>query len=821
MSGLHPTDRDAMIRTVLTEASSNDPMGWAAVASTIRNRLAAGRFGQSPTEIVRAPGAFEVWSNGRAQSVSPKDPNYEAAGRIVDAVAGGLPDPTGGATHFYSLSGQSAMGRQPPKWGKDPLAAIGGNTFYAPEGRVTFQGAAPAAIEAATSGTAVASKNDLPSDDEFLKSWGVDSKKASPGSSSPAEAPAGAAASSPASAGPSQSDDEFLQSWGVNTAATRKNAPAATKSGSGAIPPGDAAAAIGSGIGDLPVIGPYVKEGMIKGAAALGRAVNPMVGLPSPSEDQIRQWDAQLKQNNPAAYVGGQVLGGTAALLPLGSTAVGAAALGARAPGFVTQASGLLPATARLGSQAVAGGGTNALIGAADAYVRGDNPLTGAGVGGAIGAAAPAIGVPMMALGRGAMAAVEPFTNAGQTNIADRIIGKFAEGGPLAIKSGNPLVDGSVPTLAEATQNPGLATLQRGAEAVRPNPFEARKAERNAARDELVSGLKGDQASLEGLISDRQTQTDPLREAAFADAGKADPANVVKKIDEILAGPEGQRDVVVKTLGSIKNKITKGGGEAADPMAAITGSQPTSPKVETDPSQLYGIRKAIGDILDRTGPKTENDARLASSQLMAVKNELDKSIEGAAPGFKDYLSKFSDLSKPIDTQSYLQGLKLTNAEGKITLGGVDRAITSIEKARAGGGANAAKSIPDGVMEQLHNLRQDLRSQTFGANAGRGAGSNTFQNFATNNMASQLGMPLTAVGALTQNPMLAFGAHLLNQAYKSKNEAIMDQLVNRLLTPQLPASSAFATSLPGGQTANIAPLLLPALVPPNRNRLTSP
>src|ERR1700712_5287903 len=100
-AGLLPADRDAMIRTVLTEAASNDPNGWGAVANVIRNRLAAGSYGKTPGAIVPDPSQFEVWSNGRAQKVDPSSPQYEAAGRVVDAVAAGAPDNTGGATHFY------------------------------------------------------------------------------------------------------------------------------------------------------------------------------------------------------------------------------------------------------------------------------------------------------------------------------------------------------------------------------------------------------------------------------------------------------------------------------------------------------------------------------------------------------------------------------------------------------------------------------------------------------------------------------------------------------------------------------------------------
>lgn len=157
MGDLSSRDRDAMIRTVMTEARGGDALGQAAVASVIRNRLAKGTYGDSPSQIVTAPYQFEPWQRGTAQRVDPSSPEYEAAGRIVDAVANGLPDPTNGATHFYAPVAQAALGRAAPKWGAgQPMAQIGGHNFYAPQGAVTFSGAddAPAQIAAVAPSTA-------------------------------------------------------------------------------------------------------------------------------------------------------------------------------------------------------------------------------------------------------------------------------------------------------------------------------------------------------------------------------------------------------------------------------------------------------------------------------------------------------------------------------------------------------------------------------------------------------------------------------------------------------------------------------------------
>lgn len=148
---LSPADREAMIRTVYGEASNQPPLGQAGIAAAILNRVAAGGYGDGIQGVVHAPAAgvnpargfkeFSPWnapgvpeSNPIAQTLSPDNPNpqlagaYRNIGDIVDKVYNGLiPDPTGGATHYYGYM------PQPPKWAA-PLAAqnrvkIGGQTF--------------------------------------------------------------------------------------------------------------------------------------------------------------------------------------------------------------------------------------------------------------------------------------------------------------------------------------------------------------------------------------------------------------------------------------------------------------------------------------------------------------------------------------------------------------------------------------------------------------------------------------------------------------------------------------------------------------------
>jgi conjugal transfer mating pair stabilization protein TraG len=130
-----PADRDLLIRTIAGEAGGEPPLGQAAVAHVIMNRVADGGYGNGISGVVTAPvrpgsayHQFSVWnppgmqdSSRIARSLNPNDPLYGRIGSIVDQVYNGqIPDPTNGATHYYAP--QSMPGGRPPPWA-GPLAA--------------------------------------------------------------------------------------------------------------------------------------------------------------------------------------------------------------------------------------------------------------------------------------------------------------------------------------------------------------------------------------------------------------------------------------------------------------------------------------------------------------------------------------------------------------------------------------------------------------------------------------------------------------------------------------------------------------------------
>lgn len=463
-------------------------------------------------------------------------------------------------------------------------------------------------------------------------------------------------------------------------------------------------------------------------------------------------------------------IGGEAALVQGGralSNAVGN-------PQLLTKAGEFLRGQGGLASRMTYNAGQGALGGALLSGGQPDASLADSvGMGALLGGAVPVAGSILKYGANTGKALVAPFTESGRAGIAQRAIQGEAAKDPLnqaqnllAAKPGSSMsapaaqaverisaddavnraaaagridanfdeiVPGSVPTLAQATGNAGLAALERAAIGRAPNAFAERNLSNYAARNAYMTEIKGTPETLASAVAKRDEEALPFLRTALENARPANANPVMDEIDTILKGRAGQRDEVVKALGRVKDKLDLGEGQG----------------LQSSVEQLYGIRQSINDQLATVAGRDNSASQLASKELIQVRDKLDDSIQAAAPGFKEFLKTYSELSRPVDAQRYLQGLDLTDQTSqRITLNKVKSAINRIEKLRGGNGANEAKSISDDQLAMLKNLQTDLQRE---ANSSRGMaiGSNTFQNFATNQLIDTM-MPgkLGAVAPVT-------------------------------------------------------------------------
>lgn len=134
-------DAAILALTLYAEAGDRPLRAIEALAALVMNRHRSGQghWGQGITGICRAPFQFPCWNSrhphhARLRAAAPggeaaRSAQMELCRRVaLRALAGALPDPTGGATHMHADDSQ-------PSWsiGRTPVAEIGGLIFYRPD----------------------------------------------------------------------------------------------------------------------------------------------------------------------------------------------------------------------------------------------------------------------------------------------------------------------------------------------------------------------------------------------------------------------------------------------------------------------------------------------------------------------------------------------------------------------------------------------------------------------------------------------------------------------------------------------------------------
>lgn len=147
---MKPDPADTLARTVWAEARGEGVAGMEAVSAVIINRARFPRWwGRDVESVCRAPWQFSCWNSDdpnlpKLRAVTTADPQFRQAAAIAArALAGTLPDPTGGADSYFDPRAAS------PAWanGRRPVAVIGNHRFYRleiPAPKLAGSGASPA-----------------------------------------------------------------------------------------------------------------------------------------------------------------------------------------------------------------------------------------------------------------------------------------------------------------------------------------------------------------------------------------------------------------------------------------------------------------------------------------------------------------------------------------------------------------------------------------------------------------------------------------------------------------------------------------------------
>lgn len=459
--------------------------------------------------------------------------------------------------------------------------------------------------------------------------------------------------------------------------------------------------------------------------------------------------------------------------------------------GFAGNLSGtvlpILPAAFIPGANTVMGAAGIGAVTGALAPTANDNVLAGktesAMLGGLLGGGAIAGG----RLAHGALNAgkglVEPFTDAGQSRIVGRALRTFATNADDAARSASGAsapVRGYRQTLQEATQDPGLAGLQRGLMNM-PEPSAQIGAVERAnvvALKDAIGGVAGDDASMAAAIAARDSATDALY--SLADDATL-PVN--KELRELLG-----RDVIRAAINEAKRNASNRGEKL---LVALT------PKTKGITGKtLHSIKRAIDDAYDAAkqsqGAKSE-----AARSIAKAKTDYLGWVESRIPAYGQARDTFAAMSRPINQMQVggLLGEKLGPALDDFAQTGVVRPGLFAESLRhpdrlvkqaTGRSGRLADIMEPDQLATIDAVGRTLANRASAQNLGRPVGTNTAQNLASQNLVRQIAGPLGMPQSFMEAQFWPAVMRPVNFALKSQEPAITGKMTEAMIDPRLAA-----------------------------------
>lgn len=540
-----------------------------------------------------------------------------------------------------------------------------------------------------------------------------------------------------------------------------------------------------------PYFGDYASEiGRQAGLTARG-AITGVTGLPAMAGDALNQLINMIAGTNlPPASQSLQTLMTRAGLpepetgiervaqdVVAGMTGVGAAPMLSRGLQRVApEATKMLePLTRQLGTQTVASGTAAGTAGSVREAGGGTGAQTAAGL--TAGLIAPgAVGA--LDAGRGVIRAIgQPFTQTGQERMAGRLLREQATD-PMAamrrMETATPQIPGSQPTMAATAQDYGLASFERTAAQLpeAAGQYAQRLAQNNAARNILLEKYTADKV-LNDAILKRDQITSGIRSQAFTNSTPVKPSSVVQTIDNILQSPVGGRKLVSDQLNEIKSRINSEMGD--------TGF--------VEPARLYSVRQDIADIIEgnTVGSRAENTRKVASKQLIEIRDALDNVIESGAPGYQEYMRTYRTMSRPVSQVKEMQNITQKASGGTVDPTTGVRTFTPVRfgklveqlksdprnplsKTQMGVLDKVAKELDDGAMMNLPGIKP--------------AGSDTFKNLTVANLLGNISANPMGRGAAAQ--LIETFARPISWVYKGGEDAVRQLIVDAMLDPKLAA-----------------------------------
>ena len=505
-----------------------------------------------------------------------------------------------------------------------------------------------------------------------------------------------------------------------------------------------------------------------KAGADLARGVGQWVGL-TDREDvaESRKLDAPLMRSG--AGMAGNLTGNLAAMAP------------------VT----LLPGANTLGGAAAYGAVTGALAPSTD----GTETLKNIGIGGAVGPAAILAG---RGLGAGAQfvrGAVEPLTKKGQERMAASVLQQFAKDPTRAaanLRTAKPLVPGSMPTLAQAADDPGLAQLER---TLVNNPetgpaLAARFADQRAARLGTVKDIAGTDDYYNAIKEGRSI-------FAAEDYSKA----LGQGIDPNMA--QAMSPQIKSLLGRPSIE------EARKRAVALARESDIDLSDFSSPQGLHWLKTGLDDIISGASSPGSAVGKQKLRALMQTKDDLMNVIEDLVPGYKEANKNYAAMSRQVNSMDVARDLQKrlepalaryganTRETGQAYAQSLEAAGESVKK-QTGMKLPLRDVMNPRDLDSLEGVARDFARKAKTEDMGRAVGSNTMQNIAAQNLLRRTLGPTGLPQTWTESTALQTFLSPLTGLYRlgGAEKRVMDRLLDATLDPQDAAALLRLARTPG-------------------------
>lgn len=414
----------------------------------------------------------------------------------------------------------------------------------------------------------------------------------------------------------------------------------------------------------------------------------------------------------------------------------------------------------------------------------GHSQLGPAALDAALGAAGPIVA----RAAPGVIKAIAPyFSKSGKENAVGSILAPVLGSDLSKIGQSNAATPGWNQTLAEATQDPAVAALQRSAAATSPTvvgkALATRQLDQNAAAVKALQGVAGtpeDQAMARGV---RNYMSGPLYDQAAAQG--IDPAiakAMAPQIENLMGRPSMQTAIANAKRIYGEKAIT------LDPQGDVGG--------------LQLVKQTLDDMVQKAGSPASAIGKNELNALQQTRSDLISTLQDLSPTLRQADTNYATFSKPINEQNAAQSLyeglvpALTNPNTPTRLRpqAYADALRNLSDKIPGltgfPGATVENTMSPGGMNTLNGLRTDLMNRSTAqdlASLATGGGSPTAGNLSGKELLQEGTM--MAASALPHAGVLQGVGMLAKRAIQGPiNKVMADALTNPAYAAQIVAKA---------------------------------